>query len=89
MKSGKFFWQSSITYKPKEITMSDKQRVTAALLKAEHDTKAELENSPKEELGCCTIRHGSWSEQKPNVTKQACENQNDGIVKVTWKPGSC
>ncbi|WP_073059218.1 hypothetical protein [Fodinibius roseus] len=65
--------------------MSDKKKVAKALLQAEKESK----NSPNETTGCCTISAGGWSEQKPGITKAACDKQKGPGVTVTWKEGAC
>lgn len=69
--------------------MSDEKKVAKALLQAEKESKKEIENSPTEATGCCTISAGGWSEQKPGITKAACDKQKGPGVKVTWKEGDC
>jgi hypothetical protein len=63
--------------------------LTEALLQAEMDTKSEINSSPNAALGCCTISTRGSSEQKKDITKEACYKQKADGFKVTWKEGSC
>ena len=69
--------------------MSHEKKVSEALSKAEKETKAERSISPAVVLGCCTISSGGYSEQKPNISSAACDNQGGPGVTVTWASGRC
>jgi len=69
--------------------MSNDKQLSDALLQAEADTQSELNNAPAATLGCCTITTRGSSEQKKNITEDACYKQKADGFKVTWKKGSC
>jgi len=69
--------------------MSNSNQLKEALFQAERDTQKEIENTPNEATGCCTISSGGYSEQKSGITKASCDKQKAPGYTVTWKKGSC
>jgi len=52
-------------------------------------TRSELAVNPQAETGCCTVTTKGWSENYPDITKEACNKKAAPGFTTTWKKGDC